>query len=73
MERARALGAALRISHLISAGMPGAIGRVKVEQRGKLLALILPEDLAPLGGSRVERRLAQLAKFAGLEAAILVE
>ncbi len=73
MERARALGATLRISHLISAGMPGAIGRVRVEQRGKLLALILPEDLAPLGGSRVERRLSQLAKFAGLEAAILVD
>jgi len=73
MERARALGATLRIGHLISAGMPGAIGRVRMEQRGKLLALILPEDLAPLGGTRVARRLSQLAKFVGLEGAILVE
>jgi exopolyphosphatase/guanosine-5'-triphosphate,3'-diphosphate pyrophosphatase len=73
MERARALGAVLRVGHLISAGMPGAIGRVRIEQRGKILALVLPEDLAPLGGSRVARRLSQLAKFAGLEAAILVE
>ena len=73
MERARALGAVLRLGHLISAGMPGAIGRVRIEQRGKVLALILPEDLAPLGGSRVERRLQQLAKFAGLSAEILVE
>jgi exopolyphosphatase/guanosine-5'-triphosphate,3'-diphosphate pyrophosphatase len=73
MERARALGAALRAGHLISAGMPGTIGRTRLEARGKALALILPEELAPLGGSRVERRLAQLAKLAGLEPAIVIE
>ena len=73
MERARALGATLRVAHLISAGMPGVVGRTRIEQRGKTLALILPPDLAPLGGSRVERRLGQLAKLAGLEPAIVIE
>ena len=65
MERARALGATLRVAHLISAGMPGVVGRTRIEARGKTLSLILPPDLAPLGGSRVERRLGQLAKLAG--------
>ena len=73
MERARALGATLRVAHLISAGMPGVVGRTRIEARGKTLSLILPPDLAPLGGSRVERRLGQLAKLAGLEPAIVIE
>ncbi len=53
--------------------MPGVIGRTRVEPRGKTLALVLPTDLAPLGGARVIRRFAQLAKLAGLEPAIVVE
>lgn len=73
MERARALGATLRVAHLISGSMPGVVSRTRIEPRGRTLSLVLPEDLAPLGGSRVERRLAQLAKFAGLEPAIVVE
>ena len=73
LERARAIGAALRVAHLISAGMPGVIGRTRIEVRDKALALVLPEDLAPLGGSRVARRLGQLAKLIGLEPAIVVE
>jgi len=73
MERARALGATIRVAHLISGAMPGVVGRTRIEVRGKQLALVLPADLAPLGGSRVARRLAQLAKLAGLEPAIAVE
>jgi hypothetical protein len=44
-----------------------------VEQRGKSLTLVLPPDLAPLGGARVLRRLVAMAKLAGLEAAIAIE
>ncbi len=73
MERARALGATLRVAHLISAATPDVVGRTRVEPRGKTLTLIFPKDLAPLGGARVVRRLAQIAKFAGLEPAIAVE
>jgi exopolyphosphatase / guanosine-5'-triphosphate,3'-diphosphate pyrophosphatase len=73
MERARALGATLRVAHLISGATPGVVGRTRVEVRGKTLALVLPQDLAPLGGARVARRLAQIAKIAGLEPAIAVE
>ena len=70
-ERARALGATLRVAYLISAAMPGVVSRTRVEARGKALTLVLPADLAPLGGSRVDRRLGQLAKLAGMEPAIV--
>ena len=73
MERARALGATLRVVHLLSAATPGLVNRTRLEKRGKMLALVLPEDLAALGGARVLRRLAQIAKFAGLEPTIVVE
>jgi exopolyphosphatase/guanosine-5'-triphosphate,3'-diphosphate pyrophosphatase len=73
MERARALGAALRVASLVSGSMPGVIPRTRVEARGDALALILPSDLAALGGARVMRRLAQVAKIAGLAPAIVTE
>ena len=73
MERARALGATLRVAHLISGAMPDVVGRTRVEKRGKALALVLPSDLAPLGGARVLRRLGALAKISGLEPIIAIE
>lgn len=73
MERARALGATLRVAHLISGAMPDVVGRSRIEQRGRTLTLVLPSDLASLGGARVLRRLGGLAKIAGLEPMIAVE
>ncbi|MEQ9688633.1 MAG: exopolyphosphatase, partial [Bauldia litoralis] len=73
MERARALGAVLRVANMISGAMPGVMPRTRLERDGKKLVLVLPHDLAPLGGARVERRLATLAKTAGLEAIIGIE
>ncbi len=73
MERARALGATLRVAYLISGAMAGVVGRTRIEARGRTLTLVLPRDLAPLGGSRVQRRLSQLGRLAGMEPAIVVE
>jgi exopolyphosphatase/guanosine-5'-triphosphate,3'-diphosphate pyrophosphatase len=73
MERARVLGATLRVAYLISGAMPGVVGRTRVEARGKALTLVLPPDLGPLAGARVVRRLGQLAKLAGLDAAVAIE
>jgi hypothetical protein len=53
--------------------MPDVVGRTRIERRGKALALVLPSDLAPLGGARVLRRLGVLARLAGLEPMIAVE
>jgi len=73
MERARALGATLRVAYLVSGAMPDVVSHTRVETRGRALTLILPSELAPLGGARVLRRLGVLAKLAGLEPAIVVE
>lgn len=73
MERARTLGATLRVAYLISGAMPGVIGRTRIELRDKALTLVLPEDLGDLAGERLLRRLGQLAKLAGREPAIAIE
>ncbi len=73
MERARALGAAMRVAYMISGAMTGVLPRTRIEARGKTLTLVLPPDLEPLTGERVSRRLQQLGKLAGLETAVMVE
>ena len=73
IERARVLGGAIRVAHMISAAMPGVITRTAIELRGNELTLVLPPDLEPLSGDRVMRRLRQLAKLGGWDAAIAVE
>lgn len=72
IERARLLGGAIRVAHMVSAAMPGILSRTRMEARGKALTLVLPGDLAPLAGDRVLRRLRQLAKLGGFEPAIEV-
>lgn len=73
IERARALGATLRVAYLISGAMPGIVGRTRVEARGKKLTVVFPADLADLSGQRVLRRLGNLAKLTGMEGDIRVE
>jgi exopolyphosphatase/guanosine-5'-triphosphate,3'-diphosphate pyrophosphatase len=63
----------LRVAYLISGAMPGVVSRARIESTSKQLILVLPSDLAPLGGSRVQRRLGQLAKISGMEAVVKVE
>jgi exopolyphosphatase/guanosine-5'-triphosphate,3'-diphosphate pyrophosphatase len=73
MERARALGAALRVAYLISGSMPGIVSRTRVERRGEQLVLEFPGDIFALAGDRVSRRLGQLAKLGGLNGVVEIE
>jgi exopolyphosphatase/guanosine-5'-triphosphate,3'-diphosphate pyrophosphatase len=74
LERARLLAATMRVVYLLSAAMPGAIPRLKWEDRGSgVLALVLPAELAGLYGERPAGRLAQLAKVAGRRLMLAVE
>ncbi|MEQ1953287.1 exopolyphosphatase [Mesorhizobium sp. CN2-181] len=63
LERARLLGAMMRVVYLLSASMPGVIPRLKWERRpNEALALVVPKEFAALAGERPAGRLAQLAR-----------
>ncbi|MYZ48497.1 Ppx/GppA family phosphatase [Rhizobiales bacterium L72] len=72
-ERARALAGAFRVAYLISAAMPGVVGRTRIHRAGKKLELVLPADLAMLAAPRLETRLKQFAALAGLNPVIRIE
>jgi len=58
---------------MISASAPGIIGRTHVELRDDELTLVMPEDMRPLAGDRLMRRMRQLAKIGGWNPAIAIE
>ena len=66
VERARLLGAMLRVVYLFSASMPGVIPSLEWQQRpDDTLALVVPARFSGLLGERPEGRIAQLARVAG--------
>lgn len=71
--RARALAIAIRVAMLVSAGMPGVIGRAKLTKEDGCMLLTLPADLQDLIGQRLSNRVRQLAKLGGLDSAVEVE
>lgn len=71
LDRARILGAALRVAYILSAAMPGTLQEAPLlVDRGKLM-LQLKDDLGPLGGERVGNRLRTLARLIGREPLIV--
>ena len=65
-ERARLLGAIMRVVYLLSASMPGIMPELRWEPAGGgALALVIPADHADLFGERPQVRLAHLAKLTG--------
>lgn len=65
-ERAKLLGALMRVVYLYSAAMPGVIPRLKLLPDGiGGFLFVIPPDLADLAGERTENRLQQFAKLAG--------
>jgi exopolyphosphatase / guanosine-5'-triphosphate,3'-diphosphate pyrophosphatase len=73
LDRARVLGASLRVAYLASASMPGVLPATPmVVERGKL-KLKMRGKLAPLGGERLFNRLRQLARLVGREPVLETE
>jgi exopolyphosphatase/guanosine-5'-triphosphate,3'-diphosphate pyrophosphatase len=65
LDRARILGAAMRVAYIVSAAMPGVLPRTPmVAQKGRI-SLTLPGDLAPLNSDRLQTRLRQFARLIG--------
>jgi exopolyphosphatase/guanosine-5'-triphosphate,3'-diphosphate pyrophosphatase len=72
LDRARILGAAMRVAYLISAAMPGVLPRAPMQVTGRRLMLRLDGSLAPLASERVFARLKQLGRLIGREPDIVV-
>jgi exopolyphosphatase/guanosine-5'-triphosphate,3'-diphosphate pyrophosphatase len=67
LDRARVLGAALRVGYLVSAAQPGILPRTPmIVERGRLV-LSLEGEFAALAGERLFNRLRQLARLIGRE------
>jgi exopolyphosphatase/guanosine-5'-triphosphate,3'-diphosphate pyrophosphatase len=67
LDRARILGAAMRVAYNISAAMPGVLLRAPmVCVKGRVI-LTLPADLAALSGERLLSRMRQFGRLVGAE------
>ena len=71
VERARLLGAALRVAHLISAARPGVLPATHFRGRGRELKLVFEHKMVDLVADRVGSRFRQLARLAGRSGTIV--
>jgi exopolyphosphatase/guanosine-5'-triphosphate,3'-diphosphate pyrophosphatase len=67
LDRARILGAAMRVGYLVSAAMPGVLPRTPMQVEHGKLVLRLSGEHATLAGERLFNRLKQLARLIGRE------
>ncbi len=67
LDRARVLGASLRVAYLVSASMPDVLPHTPLTVKRGRLILRLPGRFGALGGDRVFNRLRQLARLIGRE------
>jgi len=71
LDRARILGAAMRVAFLVSAGMPDVLARAPLEVSQGKLVLTLAGELADLSGERLMGRMRALGRVLGREAMIV--
>jgi exopolyphosphatase/guanosine-5'-triphosphate,3'-diphosphate pyrophosphatase len=67
LDRARLLGAAMRVAYLVSAAMADVLPRTPMVCAKNKLVLTLPRDLADLASDRLTNRLKQLGRLIGRE------
>ncbi|MBV8563913.1 MAG: exopolyphosphatase [Methylobacteriaceae bacterium] len=72
VERARIIGAAMRVAYILSAAMPDILPRVSLRCVRTRVVLTLPGALAGLASERVHNRLRQLAKLIDREAIVVI-
>ena len=72
LDRARVLGAAMRVAYLVSASQVGVLPRTPLKVEKHRLVLRLEGDCAALAGERVTTRLKQLARLIGREPVLLM-
>lgn len=72
IDRARILGAAMRVAYPLSAAMAGILPSTRLEARGNALVLTVPERLSALINERIHNRLRQLCRLIGREPVVEV-
>ena len=72
LERARVLGAAFRVAHLISASRPGVLPATHFRTEGRNLMLVFEHRLVDLVADRVGGRFRQLARLVGRSGSIVL-
>jgi exopolyphosphatase/guanosine-5'-triphosphate,3'-diphosphate pyrophosphatase len=70
-ERARVLGAAFRVAHMISAARPGVLPAIHFRSQGRKLMLVFEHRMVDLVADRVGSRFKQLAKLVGRSGSIV--
>ncbi|MDP1866009.1 exopolyphosphatase [Bradyrhizobium sp.] len=71
VERARLLGAAFRVAHLISAARPGVLPLTHFRSQGRKLMLVFEHRMVDLVADRVGSRFKQLARLVGRAGSIV--
>ena len=71
LDRARVLGAALRVAYMVSASQPGVLPRAPLKVERHRLVLRLEGTTAALAGDRVSSRLKNLARLVGREPVVI--
>jgi exopolyphosphatase / guanosine-5'-triphosphate,3'-diphosphate pyrophosphatase len=71
LERARVLGAAFRVAHLISAARPGVLSATHFRSEGRKLMLVFEHQMVDLVADRVGSRFRQLARLIGRAGSIV--
>ena len=71
VERARLLGAAFRVAHLISAARPGVLPATHFRSQGRKLMLVFEHRMVDLVADRVGSRFKQLARLVGRSGSIV--
>ncbi len=70
-ERARVLGAAFRVAHLVSAARTGVLPVTHFRSRGRKLMLVFEHQMVDLVADRVGSRFKQLARLVGRSGSIV--
>ncbi|MBV8924170.1 MAG: exopolyphosphatase [Bradyrhizobium sp.] len=71
LDRAKVLGAAFRVAHLISAARPGVLPATHFRSQGRQLMLVFEHQMVDLVADRVGSRFKQLARLLGRSGSIV--
>jgi len=72
VERARILGASMRVAYILSAAMAGVLPRCPLTVKKGVLTLSIPAELENLRSDRIANRLRQLGRTLGMQVQVQV-